>query len=180
MVQIIIALRAIPRRNKMNKLTAGLLPYHYSNLKREEWLSPFDKILDELMSASNPDLHKVFGDSVFEKNAYPKVNIVDNKDSITIEASVPGLRKEEVFVEVEGNVLTISSRPHKELADDNSDSKYLTRELKKSSFMRSFTLSKELDTSSVKADLDLGLLTITINKLIPRKEIPQRKKIAIG
>lgn len=164
----------------MNKLTAGLLPYHYSNLRRDEWLSPFDKILDELVSASNPDLHKVFGDSVFEKNAYPKVNIVDGKDSIVIEASVPGLKKEEVSVEVEGNVLTIASRPQKESREDISEARYLRREIKKSSFVRSFTLSKDLDVSSVKADLDLGLLTISIGKLVPRKDILQRKKINIG
>jgi len=164
----------------MNKLTAGLLPYHYSNLKRDEWLSPFDKILDELVSASNPDLYKVFGDSVFEKNAYPKVNIIDNKDSIIIEASVPGLKKEEVSVEVEGNVLTIASRPQKESREDLAEARYMRREIKKSSFVRSFTLSKDLDASSVKADLDLGLLTISIGKLIPRKDLLQRKKISIG
>ena len=74
----------------MNKLVFNSPNLFSSGLKRDEWLSPFDKMLDEMFSASNPELHKVFGDSVFEKNAYPKVNIIDTSDSIVIEASVPG------------------------------------------------------------------------------------------
>ncbi len=164
----------------MNKLVFNSPNLFSSGLKKDEWLSPFDKMLDEMLSASNPELHKVFGDSVFEKSAYPKVNIIDTSDSILIEASVPGAKKEDVSVEIEGSLLTIASRNGRDIKEDHSDVKFLKREIKKSSFIRTFTLSKDLDTSSVTADLDLGLLTIKIKKLTPKKNLIERKKIAIN
>ena len=52
----------------MNKLVFNSPNLFSSGLRKDEWLSPFDKMLDEMLSASNPELHKVFGDSVFEKS----------------------------------------------------------------------------------------------------------------
>ena len=149
-------------------------------LKKDEWLNPFDRLFDEMMSAQNPELHRVFGDSLFEKNAYPKVNIIDHNNSVIIEASVPGLKKEDVSIEVEGQILTISSSFPKATTEESRGVSYLRREIKKSSFARSFTLSKDLDLSSISADMDSGLLLVKIPKLMPKREFSSRKKIQIS
>lgn len=149
-------------------------------LKRTEWLNPFDKIFDDMLATTNPELYKAFGDSVFEKNAYPKVNIVNYNDFVTIEAAVPGMKESEVNVEVDGNTLTISGSTARNQSGENDDSSYLKREIKRSSFARSFTLSKELDTSKIEAKLDLGLLTVKIKKVNPKQETSQKKKILIN
>jgi len=148
-------------------------------LKKDEWLNPFDRLFDEMMSAQNPELHRVFGDSLFEKNAYPKVNIIDRHDSVLIEASVPGLKKEDVSIESDGQTLTISSSFPKEMREEGRGLNYLRREIKKSSFARSFILSRELDIANISADMDSGLLLIMIPKLLPKKEVSSKKKIEI-
>lgn len=152
----------------------------FYTLKRDEWLNPFDRLFDEMMSAQNPELHRVFGDSLFEKNAYPKVNIIDYVDSVMIEASVPGLKKEDVSIEVEGQNLTISSSFPKDSREDHRGLNYLRREIKKSAFARSFTLSKDLDLANISADMDSGLLLVRIPKLVPKAEQNTKKKIQIS
>ena len=133
-----------------------------------------------MLATTNPELYKAFGDSVFEKNAYPKVNIINKTDSVLIEAAVPGLKENEVNVEIDGSTLTISGSIAKSSSSEHDESSFLKREIKKSAFARSFTLSKDLDTSKVEAKLDLGLLTIRIKKINPKEETSQKKKILIN
>ena len=77
------------------------------HLNRDEFLTPFDKIFDELMSKQFPAFQEEVGVS-FNKGSYPKVNVYEYDDRIGIIAEIPGLDKENVSVEVEENVLTIS------------------------------------------------------------------------
>lgn len=153
-------------------------------IKRDEWLSPFDRLFDEMMSTSNPELQRVFGDSVFEKNAYPKVNIIDIADSVIIEASVPGLKKEDIAIEIDGQILTIASmfeKDSKELKRQSQDGfTFLRREIKKSSFTRSFSLSKDLELSKISADIDSGLLIIKIPKIAPINPPTSKRRVEIG
>ena len=164
----------------MTKLLNPRLGNGFYSTKKDEWLNPFDRLLDEMMSAQNPELHRVFGDSIFEKNAYPKVNIIDENDHILIEASVPGMKREDISIEVDGQTLTIASMYNGDSRELNRERQYLRREIKKSQFTRSFSLSKELDLAEISAGIDSGLLSIKIPKLVPKKDILSKKKIQIA
>ena len=145
-----------------------------SHLSRDEFLTPFDKIFDELMNKQFPAFQQEVGVS-FNKGAYPKVNVYEYDDKIGIIAGIPGLDKKNVSVEVEDNLLTISGDKHG--LEDNG-AKCITRELKHSSFKRSFNLGDHLDGDDVSANFKDGMLSISIPKKEP--ELPKKKMVKIS
>ena len=106
------------------------------HLNRDEFLTPFDKIFDQLMDQTFPTFKDEVGVS-FNQGAYPKVNVYEYDDKISIVAEIPGLDKKNVTVDVEEQVLTISGDKH---GFDSDGGKCITRELKQSAFKRSFNL----------------------------------------
>ena len=138
------------------------------HLNRDEFITPFDKIFDQLMNKQFPTFQDEVGVS-FNKGAYPKVNVYEYDDKIGIVAEIPGLDKKDVTVDVEEQLLTISGDKHK---FDTDGGKCITRELKQSSFKRSFNLGEHLDGDEVSASFKDGMLSI----LIPKKEPEKPKK----
>ena len=145
-----------------------------NHLSRDEFLTPFDKVFDHLMDQTFPTFKEEVGVS-FNQGAYPKVNIYEYDDQIGIVAEIPGLDKKNVSVEVEDQVLTISGDKH---GFDDSDAKCITRELKQSSFKRSFNLGEHLDGDDVSAIFKDGMLSISIPKMEPEK--PKKKFVKIS
>ena len=135
------------------------------HLNRDEFLTPFDKVFDELMNKTFPAFQEETGVS-FNQGAYPKVNVYEYDENISIVAESPGLDKKNVSVEVEDQVLTISGDKH---GFDSDGGKCITRELKQSSFKRSFNLGEHLDGESVGAKFKDGMLSISIPKKEPEK-----------
>ena len=144
------------------------------HLSRDEFLTPFDKVFDTMMEQAFPSFKEDVGVS-FNQGAYPKVNVYEHDDKISIVAEIPGLDKKNVSVEVEDQVLTISGDKH---GFDDSDAKCITRELKQSSFKRSFNLGEHLDGDDVSASFKDGLLSIAIPKKEPEK--PKKKFVKIS
>ena len=136
-----------------------------AHLNRDEFLTPFDKIFDQLMDKTFPTFQEEVGVS-FNQGAYPKVNVYEYDDTIGIVAEIPGLDKKNVTVDVEEQILTISGDKHG-LEDDGG--KCITRELKQSSFKRSFNLGEHLDGDDVSAKFKDGMLSISIPKIEPEK-----------
>ena len=137
--------------------------------RRGDFLSSFDGMFDEMFRGAFPDFASEFGIG-FSKAVYPKANVVDGDKEITIEAAVPGLTKEDVSVEVHDGTLTISAG--KQVVNEINEKKYICRELKRSSFSRSFSLSESLNADKIDASFKNGLLTITI----PKKEVKEDKQ----
>jgi HSP20 family protein len=144
---------------------------------REQFLTPFDRVFDEVFNTAFPELTKEFGVGFFEKQSYPRVDVVDYNDRVEIQAEIPGLSKDEVDVEVQDDVLTISGQKVKKLDDKNNDGKYIRRELKHSSFKRSFILGEVIDKNEPSAKFENGLLTVTLRKVKPT--VPPSRKVTI-
>ena len=125
-----------------------------NHLNRDEFITPFDKIFDQLMSKQFPTFQDEVGVS-FNKGAYPKVNVYEYDDKIGIVAEIPGLDKSNVSVDVEEDVLIISGDKH---GFDSDGGKCITRELKQSAFTRSFNLGDYLDGENVSAQFKDGML----------------------
>ena len=141
------------------------------HLNRDEFLTPFDTIFDQLVNKTFPTFKEEVGVS-FNQGAYPKVNIYEYDDKIGIVAEIPGLDKKNVTVDVEEDVLIISGDKH---GFDSDGGKCITRELKQSAFTRSFNLGEYLDGSNVSAKFKDGMLSISI----PKKEPEQPKKHSV-
>ena len=145
-----------------------------SHLNRDEFLTPFDKIFDQLMAQQFPTFQDEVG-VYFNQGAYPKVNVYEYDDHIGIVAEIPGLDKKNVSVDVEDSILTISGDKH---GFDTDGGKCISRELKQSSFKRSFNLGEHLDGDDVGATFKDGLLSISIPKKEPEK--PKKKFVKIS
>jgi len=103
----------------------------------------------------------------------PAVNIVENKDDYRIEVAAPGLNKDDFKVNLENNVLTVSSE--KEEKRDDNDERIMRREFSYASFERSFTLPVTVDADKIKANHKDGILQITIPKKEEAKQKPLRQ-----
>ena len=134
---------------------------------------PFDSLFDDIIQKTMPSFTDEFGVNFFGSNSYPKVDVIDHDDRITIEAEIPGLSKKEVSVDLEENILTISGA--KQSKDESPEIKYIRKELKRSSFKRSFKLGENINQKNVNADFNNGVLLITL----PKKEPEKPKKIKI-
>ena len=145
-----------------------------SHLNRDEFLTPFDKIFDQLMLKQFPHFQEEVGVS-FAQGAYPKVNVYEYDDKIGIVAEIPGLDKKNVSVDVVDGVLTISGDKH---GFEDGGAKCITRELKHSSFKRSFNLGDHLDGDDVSANFKDGILSISVPKREP--EHPKKKFVKIS
>ena len=140
------------------------------HLNRDEFLTPFDRLFDNLIHAQFPNLEKECGVS-FEKGSFPKVDVVDYDESIIIIAEIPSLSKRDISIEVEDGVLVIAGDKH-QLAEPNA--RYIRKELKHSSFRRSFQLGEMLDIDNIDASFDEGVLRIEVPKIEPK---PKTKKV---
>jgi HSP20 family protein len=99
----------------------------------------------------------------------PSVNIIEGKEDFRIEVAAPGFEKKDFKIDLNNNVLTISSE--KEVKDEVTDSKYMRREFSYSSFQRSFALPNTVDAEKINASYKDGVLNI----LIPKKEEAREK-----
>ena len=145
------------------------------HLNRDEFITPFDAIFDQLVNKTFPTFKEETGVS-FNKGAYPKVNVYEYDDKIGIIAEIPGLVKSNVSVDVEDQVLTISGDKHG--IEDTNGVKCITRELKQSAFTRSFNLGEHLDGDNVSATFKDGLLSIHVPKIEPEK--PKKHSVKIS
>lgn len=107
----------------------------------------------------------------------PKTDVKEDEKSYTLEMDLPGKTEKDVNVELNNNVLTISSanEDKKEEKSAKKDNKWIIRERSWSKFSRSFTLPEDVDSEKLAATVKNGILTVTM----PRKESTSPKKIAI-
>ena len=142
-------------------------------ITREEFFTPFDAMFDNIIQKTIPSFSEEFGVSFFGNNSYPKVDVTDHEDKIKIEAEIPGLSKDEVSVDFQEGILSISGTKRED--SKSSEKKYIRRELKRSSFKRSFKINDSFLHDKIKADFKDGILFIDV----PKREPEKPKKIKI-
>jgi HSP20 family protein len=106
----------------------------------------------------------------------PAVNITEKKDEYQVSLAAPGMKKDDFKIDVDGNMLTISSE--KEENKEEKDKKFTRKEYSYSSFSRSFTLPEEINKEKIEAKYEDGVLKIAL----PRKDEakrPSAKHIAV-
>src|SRR3712207_1509114 len=103
-------------------------------------VNSFPSILDDFF---NRDLF-VWNNSNFSTTGttLPAVNVKETQDNFVVEMAAPGMNKEDFKVELNNNVLTISSE-HKQENEEKENNRYTRKEFSYQSFQRSFQLSRE-------------------------------------
>lgn len=114
-------------------------------------------------------------DTVYERplSNYPPFNLIQQgEDDYTIEVAVAGFTPSEVDITITGQQLTISSNVDKK---EEPSIKYLRRKLAKRSFKLDFTLGNHIKVN--KAEIENGILTITLNRVVPEEMKPKKIQI---
>ncbi len=142
----------------------------------DEFLTPFDRMFDQLINTQFPEIEKQVGVKPFQGTAYPKVNVYEYDDKVGVIAEIPGLDKKDLSIDVEDGVLTIAGNKHGLFDDEGA--KVIRKELKQSSFKRQFELGDLLNGDKVKATFKDGLLSIEIPKIEPEK--PKKTSVKIS
>lgn len=106
-------------------------------------------------------------------HSLPAVNIIEGKEDYKIEVAAPGLQKGDFKINLDNNILTVSSE--KEEKNESGDEKVMRREFSYYSFSRSFTLPDTVNTDKIGAKHRDGILTITIPKRDEAKQKPSRE-----
>lgn len=128
-----------------------------------------------LMTSFFDDFYKDWSTTNFSdtNTSLPAVNIKENDHEFIVEVAVPGMDKNDFKIDLDNNILTISS----EKVNNNQEQKYnyTRREYSYQSFKRSFTLPKNIvDSEKIKAKYNAGELVIEIPKKEEAKPIPAR------
>jgi HSP20 family protein len=106
----------------------------------------------------------------------PAMDLVETEDDFVLRADLPGLTDEDVTVEVEDNILTISGERKAEHEERKEG--YYRVERASGSFSRSLTLPEGVDAGAVKANFDNGVLEVRVPK--PEERKPRKVSITIG
>ncbi len=104
----------------------------------------------------------------------PSVDIFENKDSLVLEAELPGMNREDIELAIENNVITIGGLRHFEKKDEGDN--YHRVERSYGSFTRSFTLPQTVTSEGVTAEFKNGVLRVSL----PKREETKARKITIG
>lgn len=104
---------------------------------------------------------------------YPSVDISESEDEVKVEVDLPGMKKEDIDVNIDGNLLTIKGERKRE--EETEEEGYYRSERSYGTFQRTFTLPSKIDTEEVKANFKDGVLRLSLPKL----EESEGKKIEI-
>jgi HSP20 family protein len=106
----------------------------------------------------------------------PAMDVVETDDHFVLTADLPGLSEEDVNIEIEENVLTVSGE--RKAQHEEKREGFVRVERSYGSFRRSLTLPEGVDAEAVSANFDKGVLEIRIPK--PEQRMPRKVEIQVG
>lgn len=135
-------------------------------------VTPFDELFNGFFDR---DLSRSIGsDDMFR--LHPRVNISEDKDGFKLQMLAPGFGKDDLKLNVEGDVLTISAERKQEGQQENE--RYTRREFAFQSFKRSFRLPENVSVDKIGAEYNNGVLNVAIPRTAPAK--PAAREISIA
>ena len=109
---------------------------------------------------------------VARRRIRPISNILENKDAVVLSLEMPGVRREDLDINVENDQLIITGRR----AERDDGSRYVVRERPHGEYFRSFAIDDTIDREKIDAKLENGVLNLTLHI----KESQKPRKIAIS
>jgi HSP20 family protein len=138
--------------------------------------SPFGRAasLRQLMDRMLEDAVVMPREGGGESWAGPALDVYEEGDNLVVEAQLPGIKPEDLTVNVERGVLTISGKT--ELEEERKERNYLLREQRSGRFTRSLQLPATYRTEECEANFEDGVLRLTF----PKAEEAKPRRIQIG
>ena len=140
-----------------------------SLIKRESF-PVFPQLLDDFFN-----MDWGFKNNSMTNTTLPAVNIVESNEAFTVEMAAPGMNKEDFHIELDNEILTISSE--REIRNElEENDKFTRREFSYQSFKRTFQLPKSVvDDAKIQAKYENGILHVIIPKKEEAKALPPRQ-----
>lgn len=140
--------------------------------ERDLW-DPFDFVTD-----FQHEMNRLFGRTLQKKNGYmrgfePEIDLSEDKDNFVVKADLPGIKKEELDIKVEGRVLTVKGERKEE--KETKEKSYFSSERFYGAFTRMIELPAEVKADQVKASYKDGVLEI----MLPKAEGAKAKHITV-
>ncbi len=132
-------------------------------LVRFDYPRTFDNLLENFFAT----------DVVPSRSAFPAIDITEQEGETTVIAEVAGVKKEDVKITFENNVLTISGERKPYEIPDNT--RVLLNEMRVRNFSRSIQFEHDVDTNKISADLTNGVLRI----VLPQAESAKTRTIEV-
>ena len=142
-------------------------------IKRQEVWDPFD-----LMTDFQQEMNRLFNRSLVKKNGWtktfaPETDVVEEKDAFIVKADLPGIKKEELDIKVEGRLLTLKGERKEE--KETKEKNYYASERFYGAFTRMIELPTDVKADQVKAAYKDGVLEITL----PKTEGAKAKQVTV-
>lgn len=129
------------------------------------------RLLDPSFDTFENALRRLFPPSVFEGEAGQqlkmRIDVTENDKAYVVKADVPGVKKEDIDVRVEGNMVQIEARTKSEKETRGDGDKVLRSERCYGTISRSFSLGQDIDAGKVQANYADGVLTLQLPKAAP-------------
>ena len=136
---------------------------------RDPFRGLFDRVFDNFWNDSD-----FVSDTQAGHTWLPAIDIYESADAFIATADLPGLKKDDIDVSIEDNVLTVSGERKFEESKDTGTFRRVERAY--GSFRRSFTLPRGVESAKVKAKFEDGVLRLEI----PKSEMAKSRKIAVS
>ena len=94
----------------------------------------------------------------------PAVNVEEAADELLLTAELPGMREEDINVDIENNILTIRGEKREAREEADEGRRYHVCERRYGSFHRAFTLPRSVEADAIRADFEGGVLTVRLPK----------------
>src|ERR1051326_4284516 len=134
---------------------------------------PFDALM-RLQDVFNPRATQQPREHVSSRVWSPTVDVYEDGDSIVIKADLPGMKQEDIDIEMNGDVLTI--RGERKFEDEEHRDNYVRIERQYGAFQRTFTIVIPIEAEKVKATYRNGILELNI----PKAEAVKPKKVQVS
>jgi HSP20 family protein len=125
-----------------------------------------------------PQLFRGFAAPTRERQAQPlevRVDVKENANAYTVHAEMPGVAKEDIHVEIDGNRVSISGEVRRENLEKDGE-RLVHSERYFGSVARSFTLANEIDDDKSEAHFENGVLTLTL----PKRAAASSRKLRVN
>lgn len=103
-----------------------------------------------------------------------RVEVKESNDEYTVQAEMPGVKKEDIHVQIDGNRISISAEVKRE-SEQKEGERVLRSERYYGSVARSFSLASEVDEGAATARFENGVLMLTL----PKKTAPAARRLEI-
>lgn len=131
----------------------------------------FDSIFDDFFPSVRASSETSNGHII------PRVDIEEKENKFVITADLPGIKKEDIHVELNNGMLTIRAQ-HEESSEENKDGVVIRRERHTGTYSRSFNVGKGVSEQDISGNFENGVLKLEIPKASQIE--PQAKRIQIN